>query len=136
MLTYLVAKWIEVHYSEKQYSLVAKKGRKFIEKNVNNFERLAQMYDKYVKWSSVNWLQLFSRKILTDDNVMHFGMNFSFNLNQISNLKELFVIFLNYTKASIYHFIVNRIYIVEIYFIRIVQFKTTKISISSILMEP
>jgi hypothetical protein len=34
VITYLVAKWIEKHHPQKQYSLVVKKGLKFASKNV------------------------------------------------------------------------------------------------------
>lgn len=37
IITYLIAKWIEKHHPEKQYSLVAKKGLNFAKKNTDDF---------------------------------------------------------------------------------------------------
>ena len=47
-ITYLIAGWIEKHHPEKQFSLVAKKGRKYVERYGQNKQRLAQLYDKYI----------------------------------------------------------------------------------------
>lgn len=37
LVTYLVAKWIEKHHPEKQYSLVIKKGLNFVRQHVDNY---------------------------------------------------------------------------------------------------
>jgi hypothetical protein len=41
VITYLIAKWIEKHHPEKQYSLVVKKGLNFARKNCGNFDKLS-----------------------------------------------------------------------------------------------
>ena len=37
LITYIIAKWIEIHHPEKQYSLVVKKGFNFVKKNTEDF---------------------------------------------------------------------------------------------------
>ena len=44
----MITKWIEKYYSEKQYSLVAKKGRKFVEKT-DSIDRISRLFDKYLQ---------------------------------------------------------------------------------------
>ena len=49
VVTYLIAKWIEIYYPDKQYSLVSKKAMNFVKKMADNFEKYPQLYDQYVK---------------------------------------------------------------------------------------
>ena len=49
IITYLVAKWIEKKYPQKQYGLVVKKGLKFVEKNAENYGELTKEYSQYVQ---------------------------------------------------------------------------------------
>ena len=44
VITYLVAKWIEKKYPQKQYGLVVKKGLKFVDKNAENYGELTKEY--------------------------------------------------------------------------------------------
>lgn len=48
VITYLVAKWIEKNYPQKQYALVVKKGMNFIKKNTQNHEEFDALYRQYV----------------------------------------------------------------------------------------
>lgn len=47
-ITYLICKWIERHYPEKQYSLVVKKGYNFIKKQGQNLEVLSKLYEEVI----------------------------------------------------------------------------------------
>jgi hypothetical protein len=49
VLTYLIAKWIEKHYPQKQYSLIVKKAFSYTKKEGYKFEEYSLLYDKYIK---------------------------------------------------------------------------------------
>jgi hypothetical protein len=46
VITYLVAKWIELNYPQKQYSLVVKKGLKYAAKFSQDYETLEAEYSQ------------------------------------------------------------------------------------------
>jgi hypothetical protein len=48
VLTYLIMRWIEKNYPQKQYTLVIKKAKKFVENRKIDNERLNVIYDKYL----------------------------------------------------------------------------------------
>ena len=49
VVTYLIAIWIQKENPEKQFSLVAKKGIKFVEKSKVDLNRIKRTYEKYLK---------------------------------------------------------------------------------------
>ena len=49
VITYLIAKWIERHYSQKEFCLIAKKGIHFVINNSRNYSKLVDKYSQYVK---------------------------------------------------------------------------------------
>jgi hypothetical protein len=49
-VTYLVAKWIEKHHPEPQFSLVVRKGLSFVKKACGeDFDKFKGVYEQYVE---------------------------------------------------------------------------------------
>ena len=49
LMTYLVAKWIEKHHPQKQYSLVIKKGLNFVTSHATDYQLLVQECQQYLQ---------------------------------------------------------------------------------------
>lgn len=48
-VAYLLAKWIEKHHPQKQYSLIIKKAISFASKDADQFKQFPSLFDQYIQ---------------------------------------------------------------------------------------